>query len=63
MLILRLSLILLALLMMLSGGMYFFTRNWDYLYFAWKVLRFTVLLIMVFSILFVLERYVLIAII
>jgi len=59
MLILRLVLILAALLMVLSGGMYVFTRDRRYLKFAWQTLRFTVLLLLVFALLFVLERYVL----
>ncbi|HCI52746.1 MAG TPA: hypothetical protein DE312_05425 [Gallionella sp.] len=61
MLILRLYLILVVLLLILSGGMYVFTRNRRYLKFAWQTVRFTVLLILVFGLLFVLERYVLVA--
>jgi len=60
-LILRLILILLAILIALAGGMYGFTRNRRYLNFAWKTVRFTVLLVLLFGLLFVLERYVLIA--
>jgi hypothetical protein len=59
MLILRLFLVLVALLLVLSVAMYIFTRNRRYLKFAWQVLRFTVLLLLVFALLFVLERYVL----
>lgn len=59
MLILRLFLILAALLLVLSGGMYIFTRNRRYLNFAWRTLRFTALLLLLFAVLFVLERYVL----
>lgn len=59
MLILRLLTVLLALLLVLSGGMYIFTRNRRYLEFAWQSLRFAVLLLLVFALLFVLERYVL----
>lgn len=58
MLILRLFLVLALLLIVLSGGMYAFTRDPGYLKFAWQVLRFTVLLLLVFALLFVLERYV-----
>ena len=61
MLILRLFLILATLLLVLSGGMYIFTRNRRYLKFAWQTVRFTVLLLLVFVLLFVLERYVLVA--
>lgn len=59
MLILRLLVFLVALLLVLSGGMYFFTRDRRYLKFAWQTLRFTVFLLLVFALLFVLERYVL----
>jgi len=61
MLILRLILVLATLLLVLSGGMYIFTRNRRYLNFAWQTVRFTVLLMLVFFLLFVLERYVLVA--
>lgn len=60
MLILRLFLVLVTLLLVLSGGMYVFTRDRRYLKFAWQAVRFTVLLLLVFGLLFVLERYVLI---
>lgn len=60
MLILRLFLILVALLLVLSGGMYIFTRNRRYLKFAWQTVRFTVLLVLVFALLLLLERYVLV---
>ncbi len=61
MLILRFFLVSVTLLLVLSGGMYIFTRNRSYLKFAWQTLRFTVLLLLVFGLLFVLERYVLVA--
>ena len=60
MLILRLFLVSVALLLVVSTGMYIFTRNRRYLRFAWQALRFTVLLLLVFALLFVLERYVLV---
>ena len=60
MLILRLFLVVVTLLLVLSGGMYIFTRNRRYLKFAWQTLRFTALLLLVFALLFVLERYVLV---
>jgi len=58
-LILRLFLVLVVLTLVLSGGMYLFTRNRRYLEFAWKTLRFAVVTLLVFAALFVLERYVL----
>lgn len=60
MLILRLFLVLVTLLLVLSAGMYIFTRNRRYLEFAWRTLRFTALLLLIFALLFVLERYVLV---
>lgn len=60
MLILRLFLLLVALLLVLSGGMYIFTRDRRYLKFSWQTLCFAVLLLLVFLLLFVLERYVLV---
>ncbi len=60
MLILRLYLVLVTLLLVLSGGMYIFTRNQYYLKFAWQTVRFTLMLLLVFGLLFVLERYVLV---
>ena len=59
MLILRLFLVLVTLLLVLSGGMYIFTRNRRYLKFAWQILRFAAVLLLLFAVLFVLERYVL----
>ena len=60
MLILRLFLILVTLLLVLSGGMYVFTRDRRYLKFAWQILRFAAVLLLLFAVLFVLERYVLV---
>jgi hypothetical protein len=59
-LILRLYIVLMALLLVLCGGMFVFTRNRRYLQFAWQAVRFTVLLLLVFALLYVLERYVLV---
>ncbi len=59
MLIMRLILVLAVLLILLSVAMYVFTRNRRYLAFAWQVIRVTVLLLSVFALLFLLERYVL----
>lgn len=60
MIILRLFIILVALLLVISGGMYIFTRNRRYLEFAWQVLRLAVLTALVFALLFILERYALV---
>ena len=60
MLVLRLLLILSALSVILSGGMYVFTLNRRYLNLAWQIVRFVVFALLVFAVLFVLERYVLI---
>jgi len=59
-LILRLYVVLMALLLVLCGGMFIFTRNRRYLEFAWQALRFTVLLLLVLALLYLLERYVLV---
>ena len=60
MLILRLLLILSALAIILTGGMYVFTRNRHYLGLAWQIARFVGFALLIFAALFVLERYVLI---
>lgn len=60
MIIARLFIVLVALLLVISGGMYIFTRDRRYLKFAWQVLRFTLFLLLVFALLFILERYVLV---
>ncbi|MFA6013706.1 MAG: hypothetical protein WC742_01455 [Gallionellaceae bacterium] len=60
MLILRILLILSALTIVLSGGLYLFTRNPRYLRFAWQVVRLIALVLLVFGVLFLLERYILI---
>ena len=59
MIILRLFLVLVVLLLVLSGGMYIFTRDRRYLRLAWQIIRFSVFLLLVLALLFVLERYVL----
>ena len=59
MIILRLFLVLVTLLLVLSGGMYIFTRDRRYLRLAWQIVRFSVFLLLVLALLFVLERYVL----
>ena len=60
MLILRVFLVLVTLLLVLSGGMYVFTRNRSYLQFAMQTLRFALLFVTVLAALYVLERYVLV---
>lgn len=60
MLALRLFLLLAALVIVLSGGMYLFTRKHSYLRFAWRVVRFLAVVLLVFGVLYLLERYVLV---
>ena len=60
MLILRLLLVLAALSIILSGGMYLVTRNRRYLSLAWQIVRLLVFLLLIFGLLYLLERYVLI---
>jgi len=60
MLVIRLLIIIVSLLLVLSGGMYLFTRDNRYLRFAWQTLRFTVFLLLIVALLYVLERYVLV---
>ncbi|HZW86265.1 MAG TPA: hypothetical protein VFF41_02280 [Gallionella sp.] len=61
MLILRVFLLLIALLLVLSGIMYLFTRNRRYLALAWQIVRFTIFLVLIFLLLLMLERYALVA--
>jgi hypothetical protein len=61
MLIMRFALVLIGLTLALSGAMYVLTRNRRYLNFAWQTVRLTVILIVIFGLMFVLERYVLVA--
>lgn len=60
MLILRLFLVLLTLLLVVSSGLYFFTRDRRYLDFAWQTLRFALLMLLLLVLMIVLERYVLV---
>ncbi len=60
MLVLRLLLVLSALVIVLSGGMYLFTRKHTYLRFAWNVIRFVIFIALVFGLLYLLERYILV---
>lgn len=61
MLILRLFIFVVALLIVASGGVYLFTRDARYLRFAWQVAKFSTLLLAIFGLLYLLERYVLVA--
>jgi hypothetical protein len=61
MLILRLLLILSALAIILSGGMYLFTRNRRYIGLAWEIVRFTFFMLLIFAALYLLERFGLVA--
>lgn len=60
MLILRLFFFLAVLLLVLGMGMYIFTRDRRYLEFVRKTLRFTLLVLAVFVLLYVLEHFVLV---
>jgi len=60
MIILRLFIVLVVLLLVVSGGMYVFTRKRSYLDFALRTMKFAVLLLLVFALLYILERYVLV---
>ncbi len=61
MLALRLLFILSALVIVISFGLFLFTRKQKYLRFAWQVVRFVAILLLVFGVLYLLERYVLVA--
>lgn len=60
MLILRLFFFLVVLLLVLGMGMYVFTRDRRYLEFVRKTLRFSLLVLAVFVLLYVLEHFVLV---
>ena len=55
--IIRLALVISALLIVVSFVAYLFTHNARYLQFAWQVVRFILLLVMIFGVLYLLERY------
>lgn len=59
MLLLRLLLILVALLLVLCAALYLFTGQRRYVQFAWQTVRFSAVILLLFGVLFVLERYVL----
>lgn len=60
MILLRLLLLLGGLLLALCVGAYAYTRDPGYLRFAWQLVRFAAVLLLVFAALLVLERYVLV---
>jgi len=60
MLVLRLMGILVLITIVGSIGLYLFTRNRRYLTFAWRVLQFAFVFLVVFLALYVLERLVLV---
>ena len=60
MMILRVIVFLSALLIALSGVMYLLTQDKSYLKFAWQVARFVFYALLIFVLLFILERYLLI---
>ena len=60
MLVLRLLVILIALALVICLAMYLVTRDRRYLGYAGQMLRFTVLMLVVFALLYLLERYVLV---
>lgn len=60
MIIIRLLFVLACIALALSGALYFLTGEKRYLQFVWKVLKFGVILVVVFGALMVAERLVLI---
>ncbi len=61
MLIVRIFLIAVALMLVLNIAMYVFTRNPRYYRLAWQIVRLSAVLLAIFTLLYVLERYVLVA--
>lgn len=55
--LIRLALLLSALLIVTSFATYLFTRDVRYLRFAWQVVRFMLIVVLVFGVLYLLERY------
>jgi hypothetical protein len=48
-----------ALFIVFAGGAYILTRNRRYLSLAWQTARFVIFMLLLFAVLFLLERYVL----
>lgn len=59
MIIIRLLFVLTLLALAISGGLYLFTGNRRYVRFVWNVLKFGVVLVLIFGALVVAERFVL----
>jgi hypothetical protein len=60
MLVLRLFLLFMLITVGIAVLAYLFTRNKKYLRFTWQIVRFAVIFLAVFAVLFILERLVLI---
>ena len=61
MIVFRLLFILSAIAMVVFGGMYLFTHNRRYLGYVWQIARFVFFAVLIFALLYVLERYVLVS--
>ncbi|MGC2164957.1 MAG: hypothetical protein WA632_02955 [Gallionella sp.] len=61
MIIIRLLVVIVVLIVVLSAGAYLYTRDRRYLRFAWQAFRLSIYAMLVFALLFVLERYILVA--
>ena len=59
--LIRFALLISALLIVGSFAAYLFTHDSRYLRFAWQVVRFILIVVMVFGVLYLLERYGLVA--
>lgn len=59
MIVIRLLFVLTLLALAVSGGLYLFTGNRRYVQFVWNVLKFGVVLLLIFAALVVAERLVL----
>jgi len=59
MIVVRLLIVIVALLLVICTGMYLFTRDNRYLRLAWQVMRFSVFLLLVIALIYLLERFVL----
>lgn len=60
MIMLRLLFIFTALSLALCGAMFIFTRNRRYLRLAWQIVQLVFFLLLIFGLLYLLERYVLV---
>ncbi|WP_413437623.1 hypothetical protein ACFDAU_14560 [Sulfuriferula sp. GW1] len=57
MIIIRLLFVLMLLALVVSGGLYLFTGDRRYVQFVWNVLKFGVVLVLIFGALVVAERF------